>query len=372
MRHCLALLLAEEDLHLRIMIIAARYKEVVNVRKILVVRNDKIGDFMLAWPSFALLKKSLPDAQIDALVPAYTKPLAELCPWIDNVIVDNADRSQQARLINEIKAADYSDYICLFSTMRNAQLGRKAKIAYRLAPATKWAQFLFSDRLKQRRSQSVKPESEYNLDLIRHFLKKHSIAPVEVTAPFLNVAQEIKQMQRNALLQKLDKPVTKLCFIHAGSGGSANNLSITQYAQLITLLNERIAGLGFILTAGPGEEAQAKQLQALLKEDLCSYLYQSTQGLISFCQTISCADLFIAGSTGPLHIAGAADVLTVGFFPAKRSATPLRWKPLNSAGRHIAFIPASNDSSQEDMSTIDINLLMHSLLPFLQKNNFTD
>ncbi|ABM02193.1 glycosyl transferase, family 9 [Psychromonas ingrahamii 37] len=339
------------------------------MRKILVVRNDKIGDFMLAWPSFAMLKKSLPDAQIDALVPAYTKPLAQLCPWIDNVIVDDPEQSQQARLVNEIKAENYSDYICLFSTTRNAQLGRKAKIAYRLAPATKWAQFLFNDRLKQRRSQSAKPESEYNLDLIRHFLQKNKITPVEVRPPFLNVDRKVKQTQRNLLQQKLGKSINKLCFIHAGSGGSANNLSIAQYAHLITLLNEHVANLGFILTAGPGEEVQAKQLQALLPDNVCSYLYQSTKGLISFCQTISCADLFIAGSTGPLHIAGAADVPTAGFFPAKRSATPLRWQPLNSTGRHIAFIPPNNNS-QDDMTAIDINLVMQNLLSFLEKNNF--
>ncbi|WP_372880909.1 glycosyltransferase family 9 protein [Psychromonas sp.] len=335
--------------------------------KVLVVRNDKIGDFMLAWPSFAMLKNSMPDAQIDALVPAYTKALAELCPWIDNVIVDDADKSQQTRLINEIRNEHYNAYICLFSTTRNAQLGRKAKIPYRLAPATKWAQFLFTDRLKQRRSQSAKPESEYNLDLIRHFLQTKSISPVEIAAPFLRVDLQVKHDIRASLLEKLSAPVNKLCFIHAGSGGSANNLSIVQYAQLINLLNERVTGIGFILTAGPGEEAQARQLQALLNQTVPSYLYQSTKGLISFCQTISCADLFIAGSTGPLHIAGAADVPTIGFFPAKRSATPLRWKPLNSGGRHIAFIPESNDKSQENMQSIDIEKVALSVYNFLLK-----
>ena len=46
------------------------------MKKILVVRNDKIGDFMLAWPSFAMLKASLPDCQVTALVPKYTVALA--------------------------------------------------------------------------------------------------------------------------------------------------------------------------------------------------------------------------------------------------------------------------------------------------------
>ena len=56
------------------------------MKRILVVRNDKIGDFMLAWPSFAMLKRSM-ECHVTALVPAYTAPLARLCPWIDEIIL---------------------------------------------------------------------------------------------------------------------------------------------------------------------------------------------------------------------------------------------------------------------------------------------
>ncbi|MGL5038258.1 MAG: glycosyltransferase family 9 protein, partial [Aeromonas sp.] len=41
------------------------------MKRILVVRNDKIGDFMLAWPSFAMLKSAM-KCHVTALVPAYT------------------------------------------------------------------------------------------------------------------------------------------------------------------------------------------------------------------------------------------------------------------------------------------------------------
>lgn len=51
------------------------------MKRILVVRNDKIGDFMLAWPSFAMLKGSM-ECHVTALVPAYTAPLARLCPGL--------------------------------------------------------------------------------------------------------------------------------------------------------------------------------------------------------------------------------------------------------------------------------------------------
>ena len=60
-----------------------------NPEKILVVRNDRLGDFMLAYPAFNVIKKLFPSSKIYALVPEYTKPMAELCEWIDEIIIDN-------------------------------------------------------------------------------------------------------------------------------------------------------------------------------------------------------------------------------------------------------------------------------------------
>ena len=123
-----------------------------------------------------------------------------------------------------------------------------------------------------------------------------------------------------------------------------------------------------MLTAGPGEEQKAAELNSLVQQQgrSCA-VYDKNQGLIDFSLAIACADLFIAGSTGPLHIAAAIDVPTVGFFPSKRSATPLRWQPINSANNHIAFCPpqADDKASQEDMARINISSVVNDLLPWL-------
>ena len=37
------------------------------MEKILVIRNDKLGDFMQAWPAFAMLKLSNPSLKLTAL-----------------------------------------------------------------------------------------------------------------------------------------------------------------------------------------------------------------------------------------------------------------------------------------------------------------
>lgn len=338
------------------------------MEKVLVVRNDKIGDFMLAWPSFAMLKQSKPDCHVTALVPAYTAELALLCPWIDDVIVDctsKADKTTKKQLVQQIKAASFDAVICLFSNGYNAKLMWQARIPYRLAPATKLAQLLYNRRLVQRRSRSEKPEYEYNLDIIRYFLTDNGVAIVEPNAPYLSFSDNTLVEQKAQLAKTLGLDETKKwCFVHAGSGGSANNLSLEQYADLIKGLALE-HGCEFVLTAGPGEAEKARELKALV-EEIKAVVYDKNDGLPDFTRSIACADLFVAGSTGPLHIAATLDVPTIGFFPSKRSATPLRWKTINSEGRHLAFCPpADNGDQATDMSLISIPNVLVAIAPWL-------
>lgn len=329
------------------------------MKKILVVRNDKIGDFMLAWPSFAMLKKSLPDCHITALVPNYTVELAWLCPWIDDVMVDptkKSGKSEQNKLIKKIKQRHFDASINLFSTTYNALLVWKSCIPYRLAPATKIAQIFYNRRIKQRRSLSVKPEYQYNLDLIRSFLSDLKKPVVEPQAPYFNFPQEQLSEQKKKLSKQLNIRSEKpWVYVHAGSGGSANNLSLDQYAELVTGIE---ADFELILTAGPGEEEGTRQLHTLIAEKgKNSVIYDRNDGLIDFSRSIACANMFIAGSTGPLHIAATLDVPTVGFFPRKRSSSPLRWLPINSEGRHLSFCPPEGMDKKNDanMSLVDLN-----------------
>ncbi|UCE88979.1 MAG: hypothetical protein JSW10_11830, partial [Pseudomonadota bacterium] len=89
-------------------------------------------------------------------------------------------------------------------------------------------------------------------------------------------------------------------------------------------------------------------------------LYHSTEGLAQFAQHIQFADVFISGSTGPLHIAGALDRPTAGFYPRRRSATALRWQTLNSEARRLAFSPEPN-AVEEDMQGVDLEAAAHRI-----------
>lgn len=319
------------------------------IKKILVVRNDKIGDFVLALPAIQIIKKAFPDAVVTALVPSYTKDIAEFFPWIDEVIIDSKDSSHKKSLIAELKAQNFDAAICLFSNTYNATLVRKANIPIRVAPATKLAQFLYTHTLRQRRSTSSKPEFEYNLDLARYLIKILGGSYQENEMPLFSYSTEALNEQRDKLSSLGIGITKKWCFVHPVTGGSSNTLSIAQWVTLIRFLNE-LDLFHFVITAGPGEapisQSLVEALQGVVEHVT---LYDKNDGIADFMCSIATADLFIAGSTGPLHIAGAMDVPTIGFYPSKRSATPLRWKTLNTSDRWLPFSPNGQEETLENL-----------------------
>lgn len=330
--------------------------------KILVVRNDKLGDFMLAWPTFALLKQYWPEAQITALLPAYTAPMARLCPWIDSIIIDAKTESTVA-LARRLRGERFDAMLTLFSTGRTAFAGWLARIPYRLAPATKAAQLLYNHRLPQRRSRSEKPEYAYNIDLGYRLLADFGKAtmphtqeaigdwmPAGVHRPLLQFDNEVEQPKASFCAEYALPGEAQLVFIHPGSGGSANNLRPEQYAQLANRLTSS-KPLAFVISAGPGEEDIAKEVAAGIDAPVA--VYDSSAGLGAFARTLQLADLFISGSTGPLHIAAALDRPTAAFYPRHRSATPLRWQTTNAPDKRLAFSPPEQ-SNEREVQQIDI------------------
>lgn len=339
------------------------------MKKILVIRNDKIGDFMVCFPAFAMLKQSLPNVEITALVPSYTAPLAELCPSIDHILLDakdKKDKSEQNRVLQGVRSAKFDAVICFVSDWYNAKLTWRSGIPHRLAPATKLFQFLYNHRLTQRRSQSAKAEAEYNLDLVRAFLRKHNLPIVEPKPPYLTFSTTDIEAQKQKLSQNLGlSRHKKWLFVHSSTGGSANNLSLTQYAELINgILNEFDCNV--VLTAGKGEGEKAQQLADLVQNSNV-VVYDKNEGLADFSRSLACADLFISGSTGPLHISGALNVPTVGFYPSRLSAIPRRWQPINEPHKHIAFCPPADKASQMNLTLISIPKALQQIIPFVRK-----
>lgn len=326
------------------------------VARILVIRNDKLGDFMLAWPALAMLRAGLPSARIAVLVPAYTAPLAAVCPSINEVILDPrepGDWRNGRALARLLRNKEFDAVISLFSRFDTGLCVWSAGIPYRLAPATKLAQVFYNHRVKQRRSASVKPEYEYNLDLVQIFLCAHGMRETPMPLPpYLHFDDAAVRTLEQQFRRAHGVPAShRLLFLHAGHGGSANNLSLEQYAELA-----RYLGAGeeryLVLTAGPGERERVESLAARLTGvQHCVYAPQT--GLVEFAQHLQFCDLFVSGSTGPLHLAAALNCRTAAFYPNRRSSTALRWQTMNGAERRLAFQPPAG-AAEDDMGAINV------------------
>ena len=323
-------------------------------RRILLVRNDKLGDFMLAWPAIRLLKERLPATELSVLVPEYTRPIAELCPWVDQVVLDPGGQqfADSVALARRISVHHFDAAIALFSTTRVGFALWYARIPLRLAPATKLAQLFYNRRLKQRRSRSEKPEYQYNLDLAVAYLQELGIDPgPPLSGPYLHFPDTDTTPLAESLRHSMGLDAQqRLIFVHPGSGGSANNLTLEQYSALCRELRSS-NGHGIVITAGPGEESHAETLAQSLGK-LPHYLLLPN-GLADLARHLQVADLFISGSTGPLHLAGALDRPTAAFYPSHRSGSALRWQTVNQAQNRLAFVPPEGGDPQE-VSRIDV------------------
>lgn len=327
----------------------------MTISRLLVVRNDRLGDFMLAWPALSLLRERLPDAEITLLARRYTEPLARICPYVDKVVIDPEKTGELANgwaIKRRLQQRNFEASLSLFSRFDSALGLWLARIPIRAAPATKLAQIFYTQSLRQRRSQSIKPEYRYNMELAAWFLASLGVdAAVSCPRrPLLNFpGEEIGAIRRNLCAHYGFSEGQPLVLVHPGHGGSATHLSERGYARLLKRLNR--AGVSIILTAGPSDLERTYKVSELAGP---IPVLESRQGLVQFAKTLAASDVFISGSTGPLHIAGALNRHTAAFYPRRRSASAIRWQSLSEPHRRLAWMPPP-EAAESDLDAIDLD-----------------
>ena len=296
---------------------------------ILVVRNDKLGDFITALPTLYVLKKHNPNNKIVVLIAPLNKAIAMECDFIDEVIVDSGQSVFE--LAKEIKAKKIDISLTLFSNTRIAMVQFLAKIPKRVAPATKIAQIFYTNRVKQRRSQVKMAEFEYNLELTKEIFKEIDL---EYKKPLLEF-QDSKEVY-NAFCEKNSIEKDVIAF-HVGFGGSSDaNWNLDEYEILIkeVLQQNRYQ---VVLTFGPDERELYENMKRRVKDSNVVF-YLSIDGIVEFCKLISNFKLFVSTSTGTYHLASLVGTPTMTFFGSSLFASAKRWKSIGSKEKQEHFM----------------------------------
>ena len=278
--------------------------------RVLVVRNDKIGDLVLALPAIAALKQA--GHHVGVWASLYAAPLLEHDDRVDEILIDGPGK-------------DYDAALLLWGNWKNAWAIRRAGIKQRMGASGRPFSLLLNELLPIRRSEGLKSEADYNLDFVRALGIQAELSP-----PRLQLAESDVTVARRWLESTgLKKPV----MLHPGSRGSAQNWPAERYAEFGRELRSRF-GAELFVSCGPGE---AEMAERVAKELGCPWL-TARLPLAAFAALTGEASLFVSASTGPMHLAAAMSTPTLSFFPPIQAMSPRRWGPLGN--RHAVLTPA--------------------------------
>ena len=130
-------------------------------------------------------------------------------------------------------------------------------------------------------------------------------------------------------------------FIHPYTGGSSKTLSEDDFIKLCIEL-DKLCSYKFILHCDIYDYEKCLTMKNKLSK-LDIDVIKPTNQLIQMFSNINQCDLFIAGSTGPLHVAGSLNKKTVAFYPSKKSSTSLRWTTINDKSNRLAYEDSGTD-----------------------------
>ncbi len=296
---------------------------------ILIVRTDKLGDFITTLPAIKVLKNYNPTNKIVVCVAPLNKELASTCSFIDEVVVD--DGSNIFSFANKLKSLHVDSSITMFSNTRVAFAQFLAGIKLRIAPATKLAQIFYNKRVKQRRSQVKMAEFEYNLQLTKELFRDIDLNYTQPVLEFENSQKVYEDFCKEFDITK------KVVAFHVGFGGSSDaNWNLDEYVLLIkeVLKQNRYK---VVLTFGPDEKELCEEMKQKLK-GLDVVFYISQNGLVEFAKLISGFEYFVSTSTGTYHLASAVGVKTITFFGNSLFASSKRWKSVADESKQQHFM----------------------------------
>ncbi len=290
-----------------------------------------MGDVILTLPMARVLKKCYPGAHVAMLIHSYTAELAGSDPDVDQVIQVESHTPSIARTVAELRRSRFDVVFHTNPRPRFALITVLSGIPVRVGTGYRWYSFLFNRRVFEHRKDARRHELEFNLNLL------HAIgcdAPWDDVRPRVVVDDAQTVRARRALADAGVPEGAKLVIIHPGSGGSARDWSPRHFATLASMLAAH-DGLSVLMTGGKDEEPLVAGIRAV-----CPLPVRSIVGSLSireYAALAKLASVFIANSTGPLHVAAAVGTPVVGLYPQIRALSAARWGPY--AGRKVVLTP---------------------------------
>lgn len=296
-----------------------------NPKRILVVRDDRLGDVILATPVFRALKETFPSCYVAVLAKPHTSKILEGNPYIDEIIIDDRDNIHSGfkgflRLAFKIRKKRFDTALILWPTRRNVKLMFFGGVRRKINFGRKLYQLLFCDGIYMRERNYVhEPEVENNLDVAR------IIGADTKNKELVIVLNDKEKKWADEFFKSHEiKESDFVVIMHPGTGGTVSNCSAKQYADLCNEMKNKY-NVKIILTIGDKEKDIIREMGKYL--NIKDIIIFDSMDLRQLSALISKSKLFISCSTGPMHIASAFKIPVICFFPPLSGNNSKRWGP---------------------------------------------
>ena len=317
------------------------------VKRVLAIRLDNLGDVLVTTPALHAIKTSLPAATLTLLTSPVGAQVARLNPDLDDVIVYQApwmdpwhklpqDSQREQQVIATIRERRFDGAI-IFTSFRQSPLPAAylcylADIPLRVAASIDGPGSLLTTRHKH--LERMMHEVERGLDLV---------AAIGITTEDLDLVLHVPADARTGIDDLLasyhiDKPDDRmkcrgdpcgrpaLIVVHPGCSMPARTYPWEMYVEVVDLLVEQLGATVF-LTGAEDEQELVERILSHVQEGNRRAVH-SLAGVLSFpalCALIEAADLVITNNTGPMHISAAVKTPVVALFALTNP--PEQWGP---------------------------------------------
>jgi len=304
------------------------------VTRILIVRLGSLGDIVHTLPVAAALRRAFADSRIDWLVSAPHRPLLDLVPVIDRRLAIGAAAGAAAGAhagdeafagagglidaIRDLRQARYDVALDLQGLLKSAVLARASGAARVIGFATR--------ALREPLARPFYTEA-HDPGATRHVIEKNLalLAPLGVrdatmAFPIEHVTRDVVPAVRRRLGLGAEG---RYVLINPGAGWPNKRWPPERLGALAAALRERHA-LPSVVIWGPGEETLAGRVVETAGGAAIPAPPTDIADLVALARG---AALFVAGDTGPLHIAAAVGTPIVGLYGPTSPERNGPWSP---------------------------------------------
>lgn len=326
-----------------------------NISKILVVRNDNVGDVICSTPAIQALSENFPKAYIAILVASYSKDAIIGNPYIDEVFVYDKYKHgkyksrwaawwNQFKILRSLRKKKFDLAIGLRSTFSPSQgwLVYFTGATFRLGTypsKKKHINFKFFYNLFSEEIINKSHEVEKNCKMLETIDVKIGEKRLSVYIPQEDFSRVDKFLAENQIEDKL------LIGLYISSRLRENNLEDEKIAELADKLIERCRA-EILLTRAPWERERAQKISELTNNHI--YIFD-THTLKSLGALQKRCSLFISVDGGPMHLSAAMGVPTIGLFG---KTSPDAWRPWGEKNFVLKKGDNVNNLSVEDILRI--------------------